>query len=322
MHQMFQLMNSARMATGLQALALASSAYLNALDYAKERKQGAGIQSWKDPTAPRVPIIEHPDVRRMLLDMKARVEGIRALIVKLAWHWDWSRALARKNDPKAKYHQGQVDLLTPLVKAYGSDQGFAICATAIQTFGGAGYLKDHPVEQYCRDSKVFSIYEGTNHIQAMDLVGRKLGQNGGANVQAFLGDIAQFVTTHKAHPGLGHSVAVLEHAHAAIGATTMRMLGWFQAGNIRMVPLVANRYLEMMSELACGWLLLDQARIAVEAGQKLGEDHPDQAFYRGKVAAAVYYARNILPGVASNAEIIGNADDSPLTIPDAGFAGD
>jgi len=137
--QMFRMMNGARISVGLQGVAVASSAYLNALEYAKDRKQGPHYTHWKDPSAPRVPIIEHPDVRRMLLDMKARVEGIRALIVKLARHQDAVRIYQGKDDKLASYHQGQIDLLVPLVKAYGSDQAFRVCETAIQTYGGAGY---------------------------------------------------------------------------------------------------------------------------------------------------------------------------------------
>ncbi|MBT8493584.1 MAG: acyl-CoA dehydrogenase, partial [Deltaproteobacteria bacterium] len=179
--QMFMMMNGARIEVGIQGLALAGAAYMSALDYAKDRKQGPSVKNWKDPEAPKVPIIQHPDVRRMLLDMKSKVEGIRALLIKLADHWDRANVASGKDDDAATYHRGQVDLLVPLVKAYASDQAFEISATAIQVFGGAGYLKDWPVEQYCRDSKIFSIYEGTNHIQALDLVGRKLGQRGGAN---------------------------------------------------------------------------------------------------------------------------------------------
>ncbi|HEY8078544.1 MAG TPA: acyl-CoA dehydrogenase family protein, partial [Labilithrix sp.] len=181
MPQMFKMMNGARIAVGLQGVSVASSAYLNALEYARERKQGSSITHWKDATAPRVPILEHADVRRMLLHMKSVVEGTRALAVKLARHQDEVEVWTGKDEAKVAYHQGQVDLLVPLVKAYGSDQGFRVCEMAIQTYGGAGYTRDYPVEQYCRDAKIFSIYEGTNHIQAMDLVGRKLGQAGGAN---------------------------------------------------------------------------------------------------------------------------------------------
>lgn len=320
MPQMFRLMNSARIATGLQGLSVASSAFLNALQYAKERKQGASITAWKDPNAPRVPIIEHADVRRMLLDMKARVEGIRALILKLAMHYDHARVLAGTDDERASYHNGQVDLLTPLVKAYGSDQAFQVCVTAIQTYGGAGYLKDHPVEQYARDAKISSIYEGTNHIQSMDLVGRKLGQNGGANMQAFLGDVAAFVAANRSHPVLGPAVEELGRAQEALGGTTMRLLGWFQSGQVAMVPLMSTRFLEMMAETAVGWLLLDGARIALEAAARLPEGHKDRAFYEGKRAAAVYYALNVLPGVVDKADIIAKGDSSALDISVDAFA--
>ncbi|HEY1126476.1 MAG TPA: acyl-CoA dehydrogenase family protein, partial [Actinomycetota bacterium] len=186
MSQMFRMMNGARIAVGIQGLATAAAAYLNAVQYAHERKQGPHYTHWKDPTAPRVAIIEHPDVRRMLMDLKSHTEGIRALIVKLAWHGDSARTLTGKDEEKTAYHRGQVDLLTPLVKSFASDEAFRLAAVAIQVYGGAGYLKDHPVEQYTRDAKIFSIYEGTNHIQALDLVSRKLGARGGENFSDFL----------------------------------------------------------------------------------------------------------------------------------------
>ena len=316
MSQMFHMMNYARIGVGLQGLALAGSAYLNALEYAKERKQGSSIKHWKDATAERVPIIEHPDVKRMLLDMKSRVEGIRALAIKLTMHLDRAHA-----DPaNAEYHNGQVDLLVPLLKAYGSDQAFQICATAIQVYGGAGYLKDHPVEQYCRDAKIFSIYEGTNHIQAMDLVGRKLMQRGGANVQAFGKDVATFVAANKDHATLKDAVAVLAQAMESLTATGGKFMQWFGGGKMEMVPTVANRFLEMMSETVVGWLLLDAAAIADAAAAKLPADHPDQAFYLGKRLAAQYFAYNVLPGVAAKAQLINREDRSALDIPVAAFA--
>ena len=322
MSQMFHLMNYARIGVGLQGLALASSAYLNALEYAKDRKQGSSIKQWKDATAPRVPIIEHPDVRRMLLDMKSRVEGIRALAVKLTMHIDRANAIAKGNGDKnlAEYHQGQVDLLVPLIKAYGSDQAFSICATAIQVYGGAGYLKDWPVEQYARDSKIFSIYEGTNHIQAMDLVGRKLMQRGGANVQAFGKDVAAFVAANKEHATLKDGVAVLAQAMEALTSTGGKFMQWFGGGKMEMVPTVANRFLEMMSETVVGWLLLEQAVIAEAASAKLAADHPDKAFYDGKRFAALHFAYNVLPGVAAKAQLIAREDRTALDIPIAAFA--
>jgi alkylation response protein AidB-like acyl-CoA dehydrogenase len=322
MSQMFHLMNSARIGVGIQSLALASSAFLNALDYARERKQGSSIKQWKDATAPRVPIIEHPDVRRMLLDMKARVEGVRALAVKLTMHVDHARAIEKTGGDKAvaEYHTGQVDLLVPLIKAYGSDQAFQICATAIQVYGGAGYLKDWPVEQYCRDSKIFSVYEGTNHIQAMDLVGRKLMQRGGANVQAFGKDVAAFVVAHKQHPTLKDAIAVLAQAMEALTGTGGKFMQWFGGGRMEMVPAVANRFLEMMAETTVGWLLLDAAVIAEAAAAGLPADHPDRAFYDGKKFAALYFAHNALPGVAVKAQMIAREDRTALDVPAAAFA--
>ncbi|MBV8761820.1 MAG: acyl-CoA dehydrogenase, partial [Deltaproteobacteria bacterium] len=335
MSQMFHLMNYARIGVGIQGLSLASSAYLNALEYAKDRKQGSSIKQWKDATAPRVPIIEHADVKRMLLDMKSKTEGLRALAVKLTMHIDRVHALQKAgpnmegpgpapgpgiDQQQIDYHQGQVDLLVPLVKAYGSDQAFAICATAIQVYGGAGYLKDWPVEQYCRDSKIFSIYEGTNHIQAMDLVGRKLMQRGGANIQAFAKDVGGFVAKHKDHAKLKDSVAVLAQAMEAMTATGGKFMQWFGGGKVEMVPTVANRFLEMMSETTVGWLLLEQAVVADAALEKLAADHPDRAFYTGKIFGAQYFAVNVLPGVAAKAQLIAREDRSAIDIPVEAFA--
>jgi alkylation response protein AidB-like acyl-CoA dehydrogenase len=323
MSQMFHLMNYARIGVGLQGLSIASSAYLNALDYAKDRKQGSSVKHWKDATAPRVPIIEHADVKRMLLDMKSRTEGIRALAVKLTMHIDRQTALEKSGGDKneIEYHQGQVDLLVPLLKAYGSDQAFSICATAIQVYGGAGFLKDWPVEQYCRDSKIFSIYEGTNHIQAMDLVGRKLMQRGGANVQAFGADVAKFVAANKDHASLKDSIAILGQAMEAMTSTGGKFMQWFGGGKLEMVPTVANRFLEMMSETTIGWLLLEQAVIAETALTKTAAGHPDHAFYTGKVFAAKYFALNILPGVAAKAQLIAREDRSAVDMPVEAFVG-
>jgi alkylation response protein AidB-like acyl-CoA dehydrogenase len=316
--QMFRMMNFARIGVGIQGLALASAAYLSALDYARERRQGSSIKQWKDATAPRVPIIEHADVRRMLLDMKARVEGIRALAIKLTMHSDRVHATASEVD--RDYHQGQIDLLVPLLKAYASDQAFQVCATAIQVYGGAGYLRDWPVEQYCRDSKIFSIYEGTNHIQAVDLVGRKLGQKGGANVTAFAKDVGAFCAAHRDHPVFKESIAALAAAMEALTACAMRFLGWFTGGKMELVPLSANRFLEMMSETTVAWLLLEQAVIADKAVAALPADHADRAFYAGKKYSALYFASNVLPGVPLKAQMIAKEDRTPLDIPADAFA--
>jgi alkylation response protein AidB-like acyl-CoA dehydrogenase len=320
MRQMFHLMNLARIGVGIQGLAVASSAYLNALEYAKDRKQGTDITQRKDPNAQRVAIIRHPDVRRMLLDMKCRVEGIRALTIKLTMHTDKEMLARDSGDQKAlEYHQGQVDLLVPLLKAYATDQAFLICANAIQVFGGAGYLKDWPVEQYCRDSKIFSIYEGTNHIQALDLVGRKLGHKGGMNYQAFAKDVHAFLAANRDNVALKDGLAQLSSAIEALTGTAMRFWGWLKDHKVELVPLVANRFLEMMSETAVGWLLLEGAVIAEKAAAKLPENHPDQAFYAGRKYSALFYANDVLPGVAHKAALIAKEQRQPIEIPDDAF---
>lgn len=319
MPQMFRMMNTARIGVGIQGVAVAGSAYLNALEYAKDRKQGSHFTQWKDPKAPRVSIMQHPDVRRMLLELKATTEGLRSLVVKLASHRDQWAVLAGKDDDKAAYHMGQVELLTPLVKAFSSDEAFRLSAVAQQVYGGAGFLKDWPVEQYTRDAKIFSIYEGTNHIQAMDLVARKLGQNGGANFQGFIGDLSNFVEAHKDHPVFGKEVQSLTGASEAIMGVAMNMMGWSQAGKIDLVPLVANRFLLMMSQLAVSYLLLDAGVKAEAALSKLPEGHADRSFYEGKRYSALWYARNVLPEAKHHAEVALLEDESPMKISDEAF---
>ena len=319
--QMFQMMNFARLGVGLQGLSIASTAYLNALDYAKERKQGASITEWKNPEAPRAAIIEHPDVRRMLLDMKSRVEGIRALIIRGAISEDRARVAEAAGDMEtAERHRGRLELLTPLIKAYSSDQAFSICETGIQVLGGVGYTNDFPLEQYCRDAKIFSIYEGTNHIQALDLVGRKLNMAGGQYAQQLFADIGKFIASHKSHPALGAAVEKLDKAQAAVGQTAMQFMTWFQGGQMDMVPLVANRFLEMTSETVVGWLLLDAASVALKAQEKIEKDDPDFAFYEGKKYSALYFAHNVLPNVILGAKLVQAGNRSPIEIPDAAFA--
>lgn len=320
MKQMFMMMNYARIGVGIQGLALGGAAYQAALDYAKDRKQGSSIAQWKDPNAPRVAIIEHPDVRRMLLEMKAKVEGIRALIVKLSMHQDRVTALGGKSDEQAAYHHGQVELLTPLVKAYASEQAFKICELAVQVHGGAGFTRDYPVEQYLRDSKIFTIYEGTTHIQALDLVGRKLGQGGGKYAQEFFADLGKFIGANGEHPVLGGAVKNLAKAQEAVGGAAFQFLGWFKGGEMEKVPLNANRFLEMMSETAVGWLLLEGAAIAHDKQSKLEKGTRDWNFYEGKKAAAIFFANNVLPEVVAKAKMLQSGDKSAIDIPTEAFS--
>ncbi|HWM88279.1 MAG TPA: acyl-CoA dehydrogenase [Kofleriaceae bacterium] len=320
MAQMFKMMNMARIGVGLQGLAVAGAAYLCALEYASQRVQGAHIKDWKDASAPRVPIIQHPNIRRMLLEMKARVEGIRALIIKLGLHRDRELALRAAGDDKAADDElGQVDLLVPVVKYYASDQGFQVTVLAIQCFGGAGYIKDHPVEQYCRDSKIFSIYEGTNHIQALDLVGRKLGLRGGANFQAYLADVRKFVAANRDNASLAPVLERLGAAADALSEGAMRLFGWFQAGKTELIGLYANRFLEMMARTTVSWVLLDGAAVALRAASSLPAHHPDRAFYQGKLHAAMHYAQLELPVVVDGARFMGQEMRHSLEIPDLGF---
>ncbi len=319
--QMFRMMNGSRIAVGIQGVAVASTAYLNALGYARERLQGSSVRQFKDPNAPRVPIIEHADVRRMLLEMKAKVEGMRTLAVKLALHSDLALALAQSDPAKAQYHQGQVDLLTPIVKAYCADQSFRIAELAIQTYGGAGYVMDHPVEQYCRDAKIFSIYEGTNHIQAVDLVARKLQANGGESFTAFLAEIERFVREYERQPGIGGEVRALGESVEALKRGAGALLEYFMGGKIDQVTLCANAFLETMAEVTIAHLLLEAAVIAESKRGAIDDDQSeDDDFYEGKVAAAKFFVNFIMPGVHAKATVITGADRSALDVPDRGFS--
>jgi hypothetical protein len=190
----------------------------------------------------------------------------------------------------------------------------------VQVHGGAGYCQDYPVEQYLRDSKIFSIYEGTNHIQAMDLVARKLSQNGGANFQAFMSDLNTFVETHKAHAVFGKEVEFLSTAGEAVVGVAMQMMGWLQGGKVELIPLVANRFLLAMSQLAVAYILLDAGVKAEAALAKLPADHVDRAFYEGKRYSALWFARNVLPQAKNHMEIAMLEDQTPTQIGDAAFA--
>ena len=322
MKQMFRMMNSARISVGLQGVAVASTAYLNALTYARERLQGSSVKHFKDPNAPRVAIIDHADVRRMLLEMKAKVEGMRTLALKLALHSDLVHALAQKDSAKAAYHQGQVDLLTPIVKSYCADQAFRIAELAIQTYGGAGYVMDNPVEQYVRDAKILSIYEGTNHIQATDLVARKLQANGGEGFMAFLRDVNEFIAANGGRPGIAGEVRKLDEATQALQRAAGALMEFFMSGKIDQVTLFANAFLELMAEVTVAFLLLEAAVVALDR-QSQGDDddrREENDFYAGKVMAAKYFVNFVLPGSLAKLASIETADRSPLDIPDAGFS--
>ena len=231
MKVMFQMMNEARIGVGIQSLSSASIAYLHALQYAKERLQGSSLMEMRNPEAPRVPIIQHPDVRRMLLWMKAHTDGFRALLYFSALCGDRVRAAAEEND-KEKW-QGFLEILTPICKAYCSDMGFRVTETAIQIYGGYGYCSEYPVEQFLRDEKICSIYEGANGIQALDLVGRKLGLKKGLYFMNLLGEMGATVGKYK--PVLPEMAADVQAAANTLAEVAMLFAASGKAGKF-MVP--------------------------------------------------------------------------------------
>jgi alkylation response protein AidB-like acyl-CoA dehydrogenase len=329
---MFQMMNEARLGVGLQGFSLGNMAYLYALRYAKERIQGVEIEKMKDPEAPRVPILKHPDVRRMLLTMKAYVEGLRALLYRMAYYADLAEVTT---DLKEKeFCENMIELLTPIGKAYSTDMAFRITEWAIQIYGGYGYCGEYPVEQFCRDVKITSIYEGTNGIQAMDLVGRKLSMKKGALVMGWLKEINDFIEKHKAHPVFGSAVATLEQAKNSLVGVSLHFAK-VAAGGDRLYPMLhASPYLEIFGEVELAYLLLDQGIIAQEklqalyqktgattkeAQARVVEEQAEGAFYSGKVYSAEFFVGNILPKVQSAAQVILSGNRSALNIPEAAF---
>ena len=297
---MFGLINPARIGTGLQASATAAVAYEHALDYAKERIQGVEIQNTMDPEAPRVPIIKHPDVKRMLLTMKAQVEGMRAMIYKTANYGDLSE-YHPDEEVRAKSKK-LLDFLTPICKAYCSDTGFDVTVMALQVYGGYGYTQDFPMEQFLRDTKVASIYEGANGIQALDLVARKLRRNSGECYIALVGEITKLVEQGEDHPELGDLVERLKKALGRAGEVTGQFASEGMKGNFLFPVQNATPYLDMLGNLVMGWVLLEQALIA---HSRLGETKGAKArYYRNKIRTAAFFIRNLLPQNTGLAESI------------------
>jgi alkylation response protein AidB-like acyl-CoA dehydrogenase len=329
---MFQMMNEARLGVGLQGFAVGNTAYLYALKYAKERIQGVEIEKMKDPNAPRVAIIKHPDVRRMLLTMKTYAEGLRALIYRTAYYADLAKVAI---DPQEKeYCENMIDLLIPIVKSYSTDIAFRLTEWAIQVHGGYGYCGEYPVEQLCRDVKITSIYEGTNGIQAMDLVGRKLSMKKGALVMGWMKEINEFIEKHRAHQTFGPGIAQLEKAKNILVNVSMHFAK-VAAGGDRLYPMLhACLYLEMFGETELAYLLLHQAIIAKdkvdaifqkagaaspEAQAKMVEENADAAFYTGKIHGAEFFVNNILPQGQGKSSTILSGNKSALMIPEMAF---
>ncbi len=283
---MFQMMNAARINTGVSGMTLGSTAYQNALAYVKDRKQGRDIAGRKQGA---VPIIDHPDVRRMLLWMKAAVDGMRSMIYTGAFWQDCSLELPE--GAEREHYQDLVDFMTPIIKAYCSDMGFRVCETAIQCLGGYGFCKDYPIEQYLRDAKLMSLYEGTNGIQAMDLMGRKMRIRDNACLKAFQEEIMAFCSTNEAHPGLGRSVKALSQTAKALLDMSRTMVDRMSNDPLHWASYTYPA-LTAFGEVIMAWRLLDLARIAFDRAQKKGGKYD---FHKGKVLQATFFAETTLP---------------------------
>jgi alkylation response protein AidB-like acyl-CoA dehydrogenase len=328
---MFQMMNEARIGVGLQGLAVSSTAYLHALKYARERVQGSDIREFRNPEAPRVPIIRHPDVRRMLMYMKSLTEGIRGMIYYTAYCGD--RIRIAKDEAERMRWQGVLDLLTCVVKAYSTDMGFRVTETAMQVYGGYGYIREYPVEQFLRDQKITSIYEGTNGIQALTLVARNLGLGKGMVLMGLLGEISQFILSAKDHEVLKAEIARLEASKNAVAEVAM-FFATKAREDFTLPVLYACPFLDLFGDMIVGWQLLWQATIAHEKLQELlkaksvqgaeaerafVEQNRDAAFYAGKIASARFFANTFLTLSPGKAQVIKNGDKSPMEIPEISF---
>jgi alkylation response protein AidB-like acyl-CoA dehydrogenase len=309
--QMFHVIEYARMGVGTKSMATLSTAFLNALDYARVRKQGPDLAKQTDKTAPRVEIIHHPDVRRMLMLQKAFAEGLRAMVLWTAHVQDQVALRGGHGNVEARTLDALNDFMLPLIKGYGSEKVYELLAVSLQCFGGSGYCQDYPIEQYIRDQKIDSLYEGTTHIQALDLFFRKIGRDRGATLQALVGQIAATID------GLPAELSVEKAALQAAIADVQGIMGAMMAKlgqSIYHVGLQGNRILFALAELVIGWRLVVGAQVAQ---QKLaGATGDDAAFYKGKLAAARFYAKNVLPGIGLTRKLIEQGDLDLMELPD------
>lgn len=311
--QMFSVIEHARMAVGMKSMATLSTGYLNALGYAKERVQGPDLARANDKTSPRVRIIEHPDVRRMLMHQKAHAEGMRAMCLYTAYIQDQVEILGGHGSKEADALDRRNDLLLPLCKGYCSEKGYELLATSLQVYGGSGYCRDYPIEQYIRDAKIDTLYEGTTHIQALDLFFRKVARDMGETLQGLMGEIQ---ATVQASGELAEERAALQRALNDVGGIFQTMLMKLQE-SIYHVGFQGNRILQSLAELVMGWLLVRQADVALA---KLPEaTGTDKTFYEGKIAAASYFCKNVLPELTLRRKLIENGDLSLLSVGEDAF---
>jgi hypothetical protein len=302
-------MNAARINTGVSGMTLASTAYLNALDYTKKRVQGRDVAGRKRGD---VPIIDHPDVRRMLLWMKAVVEGMRSLIYTGAY---WSDlALELPDGPEKNHYSHLLNFITPVIKAYCSDRGFRVCETAVQCLGGHGYTREYPLEQYLRDVKIMSLYEGTNGIQAIDLMGRKMRMDQGEAYRAYQSELDGFCQQHMDHPALGQEVRSLTLAVERLGEVARELSGKMTSDPLQWASYTYPALLSV-GEITVAWRLLDMALIAQ---RQIDEGRP-QAFYAGKVKAATYFLGTTLPLTMARLDTCLRGGREIVEMPDGAF---
>jgi alkylation response protein AidB-like acyl-CoA dehydrogenase len=317
--QMFQVICYARMMVGTKAIGTLSSGYLNALDYAKQRVQGADITQMRNKTAPRVTIMHHPDVRRMLMLQKCYAEGLRALYLYTANYQD----TVELGGPEAAMAARVNDLLLPVVKGVGSERAYEMLALSLQTLGGSGFLQDYPIEQYIRDAKIDSLYEGTTAIQSQDFFFRKIVRDGGQAIGHLNGEIQGFLDAGGDSGELKEERALLATALGDVQAMLAAMIGFLTSAqqdsrNTYKVAQQTVRLLMSVGDLLIGWLLLRQAEVALTAltGETSAKDRP---FYQGKVAAAAFFARNVLPELTARRHVVESTDNALMDVPEEAF---
>jgi len=326
--QMFQVIENARMMVGTKAIATLSTGYLNALDYAKTRVQGADLTRASDKTAPRVTVTHHPDVRRSLMTQKSFSEAMRALVLYTA-SWQDRVMIAEHNGEKDELAMRVNDLLLPIVKGYGSERSWVLLGTeSLQTLGGSGFLQEYPIEQYVRDAKIDTLYEGTTAIQGQDLFFRKIVKDQAQALGHLAGEIEAFVTSEAGNGRLkverGLLATALEDGQAMVGEMITTLMSADESAeggdirNIYKVGLNTSRLLMALGDIVCAWLLLRGAEVALE---KLGGDVSarDKAFYEGKVAAAQFFAHTNLPRLTAERAIAEATDLSLMDLDEASF---
>jgi len=318
MRAMFLMMNEARLLVGLQGLACASSAYMYAVNYARERVQGKHLLQMMDKDAPSVPIIQHPDVRRQLMMMKVYVEGIRSLLYYVGMCEDKIKIC---EDEKEKLtYQGIIDILIPIAKGYVTDRAFEVCSHGVQVYGGYGYIRDYPMEQLLRDCRITMIYEGTNGIQAMDLLGRKLGLNKGKPVMDLLGEIKKIMSMAKDTQGLEDLAAKMEKIIDKLGEVALHMGMTAMSPKVMNAFAFAHPFMEVCGDVVMAWMLLWRAVIA---SKKLENDakKKDAAFYQGQIKSAEFFIYSILPITFGKMKTILTTNGAAVEIAEDSFGG-